>query len=337
MKVAVLCIDRDDDLGRKASVHGPVIGKKEVLQAAVKLSLADPSETDANAMFAAVKLHSEIKDENEVAVLTGSAKVGYESDILIKKQLDHFLKDFKAEGAIIVSDGKEDEMLLPVIESRVPVISVHRVAVHSGEELKGLFYTISSFLSRAKEDPRLSMLLFGIPGLIALAYAILGGQGWRLIAGIFSAWLIVRGLRMEHSLKSLFRYFRESFINLSTSFFLYLVSLVVGIIATVKVTYISGSGPLEIAAKVAVDPALLYFYSILSLLIGLAIDSLPDKRRAYGFVSAGVGLGVIVLVLRSVGSWVLDPTYPLSYVVTTTLLGLVVVTMTKLSSKFIRQ
>ncbi|MBR9681005.1 MAG: DUF373 family protein [Candidatus Altiarchaeota archaeon] len=335
MKVAILCIDRDDDLGRKASIDGPVIGKKNILNAAVNLALADPSESDANAMFAAVKLHKEIKDESEVVVLTGSAKVGYESDILIKKQLEKFLKEFKADGAIIVSDGKEDEMLLPVIESIVPVVSVHRVTIHSGEELKGLFYVVSNFLSRAKEDPRLSMLLFGIPGFIALAYALLGGQGWRLIAGIFSAWLIVKGLRMENVLSSLFRYFKASFINLSTSFFLYLLSFVVGIIATVKVSYIEGT-PLEIAAKIAVDPALLYFYSILSLLIGLAIDSLPDKKKAYGFASSGVGLGVIVLVMRSVGSWVLDPTYPLSYVITTTLLGLVVVTMTKLSAKFIR-
>ena len=335
MKVAILCIDRDDDLGRKAAVHGPVIGKQKVLQAAVKLALADPSESDANAMFAAIKMHKDIKDENEVVVLTGSAKVGYESDLLIKKQLDAFLKDFKAEGAIIVSDGKEDEMLIPVIESIIPVVSVHRVAVHSGEELKGLFYTISNFLSRAKEDSRLSMLLFGIPGFIALAYAILGAQGWRLIAGVFSAWLIIKGLQMEKVLNSLLGYFKKSFINLSTSFFLYLVSLVVGIIATVKVTYIEGT-PLEIAAKIAVDPALLYFYSILSLLIGLGIDSLPNKKKAYGFISSGIGLGVIVLVMRSVGSWVLDPTYPMSYVITTTLLGLVVVTMTKLSAKFIR-
>ena len=336
MKIAILCIDRDDDLGRKASIDGPVIGRQDILKAAVKLILKDPSETDANAMFAAIKLHKEIKDESEVAVLTGSVKVGYESDLRIKRQLEGFLKNFKADGVIVVSDGKEDEMLLPVIESIVPVVSVHRVAVHSGEELKGMYYTATNFLKRATEDAGLARMIFGVPGLIALAYALLGTQGWRLVAGILSGWLIVKGLQLEKSLSSLLNYFKHSFLTLSTSFFLYLVSVVLAVIATVKSTYITGSGIMEILAKMAISTVPLYFYSVLSLLIGLAIDSSSKKQKSYGFISAGVGLGVIVLVMRSVGSWVLDPTYPLSYVVTTTLLGLVVVTMIKLSSKFIK-
>jgi len=33
----VVCIDRDDDLGRKASVAGPVVGRNAVVDAAVKI------------------------------------------------------------------------------------------------------------------------------------------------------------------------------------------------------------------------------------------------------------------------------------------------------------
>jgi putative membrane protein len=337
MKTLIICIDRDDDLGRKASVDGPVVGRKNVLEAAVKLSLADPSETDANAMFAGIKLYKEVKGEKELAVLTGSVKVGYQSDMIIKKQLDSVLKNFKADGAIIVSDGKEDELVLPIIESALPVISLHRIVVHSGEELKGIYYSIASFLKRAKEDKDLAKLIFGVPGLVALSYALLGDQSWRLVAGILSGFLIIRGLQIEKSIGNLLNYIKESFINLSTSFFLYLVSGVMGIIAMVKTTYLSGATTMELAAKISIETAPLFFYSILALLIGLAIDSLPNRLKAYSFVSLGVGLGVIVLVARSVGSWILDPTYPLSYVVTTTLLGLAVVTMVKLSAKFIKQ
>jgi uncharacterized membrane protein len=286
-------------------------------------------------MFAAAKLYGEVKEDKELAVLTGDARVGYQSDIRVKKQLDSILKKFKADGVILVSDGKEDEMLLPIIESVAPVISLHRITVHSGEELKGIFYTASNFLTRTKDDPGLAKLIFGVPGLIALAYALFGEQGWRLVAGVFAGLLIIKGLQLEKVMGSLFNYFKDSFINLSTSFFLYLVSAVTGVIALVKTSYLSGGTAVELVSRIAIETAPLFFYSILALLIGLAIDSLPNRKKAYNFASIGVGLGVIVLVARSVGSWILDPTYPLAYVVTTTLLGLFVVTLVKLSAKFI--
>lgn len=336
MKTLILCIDRDDDLGRKASIEGPVVGRKSVLEAAVKLSLADPSETDANAMFAAVKLYGEVKGDKEVVALTGSVKVGYHSDIILKKQLDGVLKKFKADGAIVVSDGREDEMVLPIIESVMQVISLHRIAVHSGEELKGIYYTISNFLKRATEDRDLAKIIFGIPGLIALTYALLGQQSLRLVAGILSGYLIIKGLQLEKALGNLLSYVKDSFVNLSTSFFLYLISAVLGVVAMVKTTYFYSGNTLELAARISIETAPLFFYSILALLLGVAIDSLPNKQKAYNYASLGVGLGVIVLVGRSVGSWILDPTYPLSYVVTTTLIGLVVVTLVKLSAKFIK-
>lgn len=337
MKALILCIDRDDDLGRKTSVEGPVVGKSSVMQAAVKLLMADPSETDANAMFAAAKLYGEVGEEREVAVLTGSGKVGYKSDVRIQGQLDGVLEKFEADGAIVVSDGKEDEMVLPIIESKLPVVSIHRVAVHSGEELKGAYYTFTNFLKRAAEDRALARAIFGIPGLIALAYAVLGAQGWRLVAGLVSGFLLIKGLQMEKAIASFWGKLKRSFLDLSTSFFLYLVSGVMGVMAAVKTSYLTAGSALEMAAKVSIETAPLFFYSVLSLLLGLAIDSLPNKQRAYQLASAGVGLGVVVLVMRSVSSWILDPTYPITYVVTTTLLGLVVITMTKGAVKFIRE
>ena len=336
MKALILCIDRDDDLGRKASLDGPIVGKKDALNAAVKLALKDPSETDANAIFAGLKLLNDIKDDKEIAVLTGSVRVGYESDLKIKRQLEKVQKKIKADGAILVSDGKEDEMVLPVIEAAMPILSMHRVAVHSGEELKGAYYTLTSFLKRAAEDKALARTIFGLPGLVALLYAIFGAQGWRLVAGIISGMLIIKGLQLEDMLGKFLNYIKDSFINLSTSFFLYLISLVIGIIAAVKTTFLSGDTAMEMAAKISIDTMPLFFYSILALLIGLAIDSLPNRHRSYSFVSAGVGLGVVVLVMRSLGSWILDPTYPLSFVITTSLLGLMVITSVKLASKLIK-
>ena len=39
--VLIICADRDNDLGKKADIAGPVIGRKANLNAAAKLALAE--------------------------------------------------------------------------------------------------------------------------------------------------------------------------------------------------------------------------------------------------------------------------------------------------------
>ncbi|MGB9631191.1 MAG: DUF373 family protein, partial [Candidatus Methanodesulfokora sp.] len=62
-KVLVLCIDRDDDVGVKTGIKGPIIGREKNVEAASKLAMADPSEADANAIFGAIKVYDEMQKE----------------------------------------------------------------------------------------------------------------------------------------------------------------------------------------------------------------------------------------------------------------------------------
>ncbi|MEE9405926.1 MAG: DUF373 family protein, partial [Candidatus Aenigmarchaeota archaeon] len=116
-KILVISVDRDDDLGKKANVKGPVTGRKDVTEAAAKLALADPSDSDSNAMFQAVKVLNEMKKQyqTEVAVLTGDRNVGIVSDSEITKQLDRVLRHFRADYVVLVTDGAEDENIIPII------------------------------------------------------------------------------------------------------------------------------------------------------------------------------------------------------------------------------
>ena len=50
VRTLVLTIDRDNDLGVKAGIRGPIIGRKATLTAALKLGIADPEESDTNAI-----------------------------------------------------------------------------------------------------------------------------------------------------------------------------------------------------------------------------------------------------------------------------------------------
>ena len=47
-KLLVICIDRDDDLGRKTGLPTPVVGRNACIEAAQRLALEDPEDADSN-------------------------------------------------------------------------------------------------------------------------------------------------------------------------------------------------------------------------------------------------------------------------------------------------
>lgn len=177
IRVLILAIDRDDDFGKKAGVKGPVIGRAACLDAAVKLSLADPEDSDANVLYAAIKLYDELKEKGEfdnveVALITGHPKVGLKSDMELARQLDEVLKVFPADGVIPVTDGAEDEQIFPIIASKVPIITSHRVVVKQSPGIETTWYIIVKYMKEILSDPEVAKVVFGIPGLIVLLYGL---------------------------------------------------------------------------------------------------------------------------------------------------------------------
>jgi putative membrane protein len=181
----VVCVDRDDDLGRKAGVVGPVVGRQNVLDAALKLGTADPEDADTNAMFAAIHLLDQIREtgeDAEVVVLTGSPKVGVLSDRKVAEQFDRVLRERPATSAHLVSDGAEDEYLFPILASRVRIDGVRRVFIRQSASLESTYYT----LVRALKDPKLrakTVLPFAIV-LLILGIAAASGVIWWGVIGL---------------------------------------------------------------------------------------------------------------------------------------------------------
>ncbi|MCI4365403.1 MAG: DUF373 family protein [Thermoplasmata archaeon] len=181
----VVCVDRDDDLGRKAGVHGPVVGRADAIDAATRLAIADPEDSDTNAIFAAVSLLDELRgagESCEVCILTGSPKVGVLSDRRISDQFDHVLEKVKATSAYLVSDGAEDEYLFPILASRVRVDGVRRVYVRQSASIESTYYTVI----RALKDPKLrakTVLPFALV-LLTLGIAAAGGVFFWGIIGL---------------------------------------------------------------------------------------------------------------------------------------------------------
>ena len=75
-RLLVLSIDRDNDIGTKTNVRGPVMGRADMLAVAEKLILADPEDSDANTLYAAVRLYDQLKKSKsvDVAVVTGDIR-----------------------------------------------------------------------------------------------------------------------------------------------------------------------------------------------------------------------------------------------------------------------
>ncbi|AIF69647.1 hypothetical protein PAP_06245 [Palaeococcus pacificus DY20341] len=172
-----MAIDRDDDFGFKAGVKAPVIGRDACIDAAVKLSLADPEDSDANVLYAAVKLYDELKEKGEfedveVALITGHHDVGVKSDLELNKQMDKVLAKFPADGVIPVTDGAEDEQIFPIIASKVPIISTRRVVVKQSESIETTYYIIYRYFKEVLSDPEVAKIVLGLPGLVLLLYGI---------------------------------------------------------------------------------------------------------------------------------------------------------------------
>jgi hypothetical protein len=102
-RTLVLTVDRDNDLGVKTGIRGPVVGRRQVMAAALKLGIADPEESDTNAILGALSQHDNLVEHNseeeevEIAILTGDEKVGIRSDRAVAAQLEEVVAAFQPD------------------------------------------------------------------------------------------------------------------------------------------------------------------------------------------------------------------------------------------------
>mgnify|MGYP001361873812 FL=1 len=254
-RTLVLSIDRDNDLGVKAGIRGPVIGRKATLTAALKLGIADPEESDTNAILGALHHHDRLveraegNDQVEIAILTGDVRVGPRSDRAIASQLDEVIQEFQPDSAVLVTDGAEDEASMPIVTSRVRVEHVEKIIVRQSRGIESTYY----YVAKAIEDPRwrarllvpiaLFLMILGL-GLILPNGGILIGA-MPLIIGI---WILAKGLGWEQQLDRLMNDMRESATGGIWSTLLWslsIVSVLLSILTAYQVFY-SSTAALEL-------------------------------------------------------------------------------------------
>ncbi len=276
-RILVLSVDRDNDLGAKAGMNGPVIGREKVLRAANALGLADPEDSDFNALFQAVRIFDEVKKQftSEVALLTGNRDVGLKSDKEISDQLSRVLKKFRATGAIFISDGTEDEQIIPIIQGKVPIISVKRVIVKQSEQLESGYYKIKDFIKESTDNPKFARIVFGLPAIVLMLLGIFGMEGFRVVIGILGVYLLIKGFKLEHYIYSATEEVSTALTRRRFVFFLYVMAGLFFVIASYRgylgVVENLETGLFEIAAAFLSGGIFFYFVSGSLIWVGRSI------------------------------------------------------------------
>lgn len=169
MRILVLYVDRDGDLKGRGFVT-PVVGRDEVLRLGIRYILMNPDDSDANAIFAAVKIYDKLSSEYggeniNVAVVSGSPDPAV-ADIVVLRELEQVLTLFDADAIYFVSDGPSDEAAIPAIQSKRPVISVQRIVVKQARGVEETVTLFRYYLNKALKEPEYRRYTVGIPSFL---------------------------------------------------------------------------------------------------------------------------------------------------------------------------
>jgi putative membrane protein len=337
----ILCVDLDDDLGRKTGFETPVIGRNSVEEAAVALATVDPEDSDVNVCFQGIHLHDSIDDESaEVAVVTGTAKADVSANRKVGEEVDRVLASLSTGEdvrAIVVTDGAQDESVLPVIRSRVPIDGVRRVVVRQAQDLESMYYTFKQVLA----DPETRGTILIPLGILLLIYPIailaellgLPGSTLGVISALLGLYVLFRGLGLEDTIDNTLERVRVGLFSGRVQLITYIVAAALIVVGSV--------GGVE-AAEALTDPDSERLQSIAAFVYGAvqwfaaagvvaASGRITDEYLAGGFrwryLNAPFYVIAISVVLHGLSAFfVALPFAGLSYLAVTlttgTLLGL---------------
>ena len=295
-RTLVLSVDRDDDIGWKAKVESPVIGRAACLKAANTLALADPEDSDVNAIFSAVKIYDELTEKGEetaIAVIAGNHLHMIEGDRRIATSLEQVIKETQATNCILVTDGAEDEYVIPIIQSKIPVSSIRRVIVNQMPNLEGTYYILKKFL----DDPKISRMIFIPLGLAMLLYAMaylfdVPGIATIIVIGVIGSYMLYKGFGFDeivHSIIDTLRISlsrgRFSFVTYTTTILLIIIGFTKGFINVLQFYSTDGSLGLLLYLMTFIYGSIEWFILAgLVTSIGLIIDVYANEREGLGKV-----------------------------------------------------
>ena len=204
-KLVVICIDRDNDVGEKAGIVTPVVGRDACIEAAQRLALEDPEDADSNSIFAAIKTYEDLISKGyqaEVITVAGVKDRGVQADEKILADTKKVLEIFPANGAVIVSDGEDDESVIPVIQNVLPVVSVQRVVMKVSRSVEYSYAVFGKYLKMLAYDSKYSKFFLGVPGILLLIGGVATVFGYTaeifaVLVSILGGAFLIRGFDLD--------------------------------------------------------------------------------------------------------------------------------------------
>lgn len=193
-RLLVICVDRDNDVGEKAGITTPVIGRDACIEAAQRLALEDPEDADSNSIFSAIKTYEDLISKGyqaQVITVAGVKDRGVQADEKIARDIKTALTNFHANGAVIVSDGEDDESVIPIIQNVLPVVSVQRLVMKVSRSVEYSYAVFGKYLKMIAYDSKYSKFFLGVPGILLLIGGVATVLGYT--AEIFAVLVSILG------------------------------------------------------------------------------------------------------------------------------------------------
>lgn len=245
-RILVLCVDRDNDVGETLGIATPVVGEENVLRVALEYILRRPEDSDSNALFAAVQTYRDLVKKGyngrvEVALLAGTAEEGVEADMKILRELDEVLSKGAFSGAILVSDGPTDEAVAPLVQSRLPLLSIRRVIVQQSRGVEETFVLMVNYMKKLFTEDKYRKYSLGLTGVFLISYVILSTVVpqivWPLILFFAGVAMFVKGYEIDKLMREIYASRPITFASILLSSILLLLGLVQGLGALLSGMY----------------------------------------------------------------------------------------------------
>ncbi len=335
MKTLILNVDRDDDLGRKAKVKSPIIGIKDNIEAANKLGQVDPEDSDLNAIFSAISTYKNLKskedDNYEIATICGNINVGLKSDRILAEQLEFVIKETNATDIILITDGAEDEYVIPIIQSRIKITSIKRVSVKQSEELEDTYYRIIKLLNDDKVLKQF-ILPFALVLIVGSIFVLLNitSSGFGAILLTLGVYLLIRVFRWEKNILYVSDEIKSGFLTGKLSIYTYIIASVI-IIANIFLAYNISN----FSSEIYIVPILSFITNMiwgivfagLLIILGRVIDIyvknnkiplnywlFPFSLFAFGFISTGVFSSLYYSLINWPDTFSIEPFLTISFI-----------------------
>lgn len=343
-RTLILCVDRDNDIGFKAGIPSPVTGRDNCLDAATRLGLEDPEDSDVNAIFQGIKIYDERRnkgDDVRIAVIAGDHYNSIDGDRKIAEDLRKIVWEMEVTECILVTDGAEDEFILPVIQSRVSVTSVQRVIVNQMPNLEGTYYIIKKIL----DDPKHAQSILVPVGLVMLIFALGSLFGSTevaifIVVGVLGIFLLFKGLGIDEYFSLALHGLRESFVGGRISFVCYIAAIFISLLGIIMglssflTWYTADAGVLFYVLSFVYGAVGYITAAILIALLGKVIDVIQNEPKmlprviTLPFFVTGLGLiaygaSVYVISLSATVNFPIDGVDGIRIMMFTTIGGLI--------------